>query len=82
MSWSAKRHNRRNWNLHHIPPQHPAATTPIKIRVGKNEHQAYHTLFQNAGSYEQCCEILYRDWWRAYEELKNANTRNADKTEA
>ena len=59
MSWTAKRYQ-RNW--HHIPPQNPAAIPPIKKRVNKIDHAAYHQLFQNAGSFEQCVEIL-RWWW-------------------
>jgi hypothetical protein len=60
MSWHAK-HFRRNW--HHVPPQHPATVTPMKIRVNKKDHAAYHQIFQNAASLEQCIEILKRDWW-------------------
>jgi hypothetical protein len=35
----------------------------MKIRVRKIDHRAYHQIFQNAGSLEQCIEILKRDWW-------------------
>lgn len=80
MSWHARRFKSRN--EHHIPPRHPAQTIPVKIRVNKIDHAAYHQLFANAASFEDCVAILYRDWWRPYMELKNANTRNADKTEA
>jgi hypothetical protein len=61
MSWHARRYLTKNW--HHVPPQNPAKTTPFKIRVSKKDHAAYHQLFANAGSFEQCCEILWRDWW-------------------
>lgn len=50
-------------NWHHVPPKHPASITPIKLRVRKKDHEAYHQLFSNAGSLEQCIEILKRDWW-------------------
>lgn len=62
MSLNAKRY-RRKWNWHHVPPRHPAAATPLKIRVDKKDHEAYNRLFGNAGSLEQCVEILRRDWW-------------------
>ena len=52
---------RRDW--HHVPPRNPSLTTPIKIRVRRKDHMAYHRLFSNAGSLEQCIEILKRDWW-------------------
>ena len=80
MSWKARRFKSKD--EHHVPPRHPSLTTPVKIRVNKIDHAAYHQLFQNAGSYEQCCEILYRDWWKPYLELKNANQSHADKTAA
>jgi hypothetical protein len=60
MSWNAKRYK---YNWHHVPPRNPARTTPVKIRVRKIDHMAYHQLFANAASLEQCIEILKRDWW-------------------
>jgi len=62
MSWSARRFNRTNW--HHVPPRNPARTTPFKMRVNKIDHAAYHQLFANAATFEQCCEILWWHWWR------------------
>ena len=59
MSWHAKRYQT---NEHHIPPKHPTVNPPIKKRVSKIDHAAYHQLFQNAGSFEQCVSIL-RWWW-------------------
>lgn len=63
MSWKAKRFRDRGYNIHHVPPKHPAPATPIRIRVKKEDHEAYNRLFQNAASLEQCIEILKRDWW-------------------
>ena len=64
MSWNAKRFQKpKRWNLHHVPPRHPALSTPEKIPVNKKAHIAYHRIFRNAGSLEQCIEILRRDWW-------------------
>ncbi len=60
MSYQARRYKRND--EHHIPPRHPAVHTPIKKRVNKQDHIAYHRIFQNAGSFEQCVEIL-RWWW-------------------
>ena len=54
---------RNRWDWHHVPPRHPSLTTPVKIRVKRKHHEAYHLLFQNAGTLEQCIEILKRDWW-------------------
>jgi hypothetical protein len=62
MSWNEHQF-RKNWNWHHVPPRHPAPSTPIKIRVTKADHNAYNLLFQNAASLEQCIEILKRYWW-------------------
>jgi hypothetical protein len=61
MSWSARRYKVRDW--HHVPPQNPAPTAPMKLRVRKIDHRAYHQLFANAATLEQCIEILKRDWW-------------------
>ena len=61
MSWQAKRFNKTN--VHHIPPRHPAIMAPLKKRVSKLDHAAYHQLFQNAGSLNQCVEILRKYWW-------------------
>lgn len=60
MSWNAQRFT----SFHHIPPQHPAVRTPARPgkRVTSADHRAYHQLFSNAGSFEQCVEILRR-WW-------------------
>ena len=64
MSWHARRFNGKPvMNVHHVPPQNPATKTPFKVRVNKLDHMAYHQLFANAGTFEQCVEILWRDWW-------------------
>lgn len=48
--------------VHHVPPKSkgPTQFTLIKKR---NHHMAYNTLFKNAGSLQECIEILKRDWW-------------------
>ena len=62
MSWGAQRY--KATSFHHIPPQHPAKFTPQRPgkRVSSADHRAYHQLFSNAGSFEQCVEIL-KKWW-------------------
>jgi hypothetical protein len=40
------------------------------MRVNKLDHAAYHQLFQNAGTFEQCVQILWRDWWQPLEAAK------------
>ena len=60
MSFQAKRF--RKMSDHHIPPRNPATHTPVKKRVKDVDHKAYHQLFSNAGSFDQCVEIL-RWWW-------------------
>ena len=79
MSWKAKRFRRTN--IHHIPPQHPASNIPFKVRVNKLDHAAYHQLFANAATFEDCVAILYRDWWAPYLEATNDN-RNQFKATA
>lgn len=64
MSWNARRF--KSHDAHHVPPRHPATTTPFKMKVRKIDHRAYHQLFANAASFEQCVEILWRDWWKPY----------------
>lgn len=64
MSWNAKRYRKTHLegtNKHHIPPRHPSASIPVRKRVNKRDHAAYHQLFQNASSFEQCVSIL--KWW-------------------
>ena len=46
---------------HHVPPQ-SVGSRYILVRP-QNQHEAYHTLFGNAASYEECCAILLRRWW-------------------
>jgi hypothetical protein len=68
MSWTAKRYKVKDY--HHVPPRHPATATPFKMRVRKVDHAAYHQLFANAASFEQCVEILWRDWWHPYHQAR------------
>lgn len=68
MSWKAKRYHRYrppNTSKHHIPPKHPAGQN-FTLRVSNVDHKAYHTLFSNAGSFEQCVQILWKYWWLPY----------------
>ena len=47
---------------HHVPPRNPARALP-SIRIDERRHRAYHLLFANAASFEDCVQILRRDWW-------------------
>ena len=68
MSWNAVRYRdpkvtaRVKTSTHHVPPRSrgKALFTVEKPHV---QHLAYHILFGNAGSFEECCEILKREWW-------------------
>lgn len=48
---------------HHVPPRHPDKTPKRILRKTKVQHEAYHTLFAAAKSYEDACMILLLDWW-------------------
>lgn len=76
MSWNAKRFaepqsiedirkfgNPEKMTRHHAPPRHPDVTPKI-IKVNEYSHRAYHHLFGNARSLEDCIKILERDWWK------------------
>ena len=48
---------------HHVPPTSTARGKQFILQKTDTEHQAYHTIFGNAESYERCCEILKLYWW-------------------
>jgi hypothetical protein len=48
---------------HHVPPRNPDKVPRIILRKKRVHHQAYHTLFAAAKSYEDCCAILLVNWW-------------------
>jgi hypothetical protein len=76
MSWNANRFTAKS--DHHIPPRHPAfhLPVPVKKKVSVIDHRAYHQLFQNAGSYEECEKIL-RWWWTIKGQfIDNESARN------
>ena len=50
---------------HHVPPRCMGAE--FVIQVPRYKHEAYHTLFGCSKSFEQCCEILLKDWWTGKE---------------
>lgn len=75
MSWNARRF--KSMNEHHVPPRNPARSTPFKMRIKKVDHAAYHQLFANAASFEQCVEILWRDWWKPYYDQKGQGREEA-----
>lgn len=61
----AKRLHNHQADLHHVPPRsngYHAKTGYILVKR-LIDHRAYHQLFKNAGTFEEACEILKRDWW-------------------
>ena len=46
---------------HHVPPKSVGAQ--FILYKTRKEHEAYHLLFGNAASYEECCKILKEQWW-------------------
>lgn len=51
-------------DLHHVPPRSNGFSDGgFVLSKRRIDHKAYHQLFKNAGSYEECCAILLRDWW-------------------
>lgn len=64
MSWQARRYQpmvNRKMTKHHVPPRSKGAQ--FTLDKPENVHNAYHLLFGNAGSLEECISILRRDWW-------------------
>lgn len=51
----------RKHNKHHVPPQSKGGKEVILVDT--IHHRAYHILFKNAGSLEECVAILKREWW-------------------
>lgn len=85
MSWNARRYNRKSSSKHHVPPKHPSSDL-FTMRVSNVDHRAYHTLFGNSGSFEQCVHILWKYWWMPYYQEKGLRLPNikevAQKTKA
>ncbi len=52
----------REMTTHHVPPTSRRPTDYILMKR-RRAHMAYHEIFVNAASYEECCKILKRDWW-------------------
>ena len=50
---------------HHVPPTSTGATKFV-LRKRRVEHEAYHTLFGNAATFEEAALILLQQWWRPY----------------
>lgn len=49
---------------HHVPPR--SRRKPwwgFLLDKESNEHIAFHILFGNAATLQECIEILKRDWW-------------------
>lgn len=75
MSWNAMRYHReprrfrferypthgRRTNRHHVPPKSEGGT--YVIEADTIQHRAYHILFGNAASIDECVQVLKRNWW-------------------
>ena len=68
MSWQADRYRRfekygsdRKTNKHHCPPRSKGGKEIIVVDTIR--HRAYHILFGNAGTLEECVAILKKEWW-------------------
>lgn len=48
-------------NHHHVPPKSKGGTKTILVDT--IEHRAFHILFKNAGSLQECIDILRKEWW-------------------
>ena len=69
--------SRRNMTDHHSPPRSSMRKWRGRLlRKEENRHTAYHILFGNAGSFEECVNILRHDWWPQEEEKWNPRTRS------
>ena len=79
MSWKAKRYQEKDLGRlpkcrrpkrtgkhaltdHHVPPR-SVTNDFIVLKIPKNRHEAYHTLFSNAASFAECCEMLRKEFW-------------------
>ena len=66
-TWS----KRKNYTDHHVPPVSTYAKWfGFILRKKDNEHVAYHILFGNVATYEECCRILKKHWWTRPKEGK------------
>lgn len=46
-----------------VVPIRGTSYKPFKLRKAVYLHRAYHQLFRNAGTLQQCIEILQKEWW-------------------
>jgi hypothetical protein len=62
----AKRLHNHQADMHHVPPRSNGyhAKTGFILVKRVIDHRAYHQLFKNAGTYQECCDILWTQWWK------------------
>lgn len=51
---------------HHCPPRHPNHPTNEErfiLKKSEKEHRAYHVIFGNSSSLQECIDILTKYWW-------------------
>ena len=51
----------RKTNKHHVPPRSKGGKSVIVVDT--IQHRAYHILFGDAGSLDECIQILKQRWW-------------------
>ena len=59
-----RRKYKKNPSEHHVPPTSSHKPTQFIMTVPQHVHDGYHFVFGNAESYEECCEILKKWWFR------------------
>lgn len=78
MSWHARRYRKKEMRTkhelacqgkdkiteHHVPPTSTCPDFARQFILLKNskDHEAYHQLFRNVGSFEKALKILENDW--------------------
>lgn len=68
MSSPAIKNNPEQVTEHHVPPR-SRGKTMFTLKKKRRLHEAYHALFANAGSLEECVSILEREWWSNDQQL-------------
>jgi len=72
-----KKKKERKMTIHHVPPR-SRGKTQFLLEKPEHEHRAYHLLFGNAASYEECCQILWKDWWKPSSEAVRRQSQEQD----
>lgn len=74
MSWNAQRY-RKGGSRHHVPPKN-STDNLFTMKVSTIDHRAYHQLFRNLGTFEQCVHVLWKYWWLPYYQKNHVSFPN------